>query len=225
MWSVLNELRKPGGEIVYDGGYRALPSRRRVENDVLLGLLNHRYIQIAPEPRVTYRITDAGRRAWVEQSPSGVAPDVVMTGRCDRCGNVEAVRPVLLQYEVPARQVLGLFLCNDCREAKEAADRSWTCDGCGEVVDKLTTRVSQLLCDDCLRSSTARRAAGEGGVNGLQPAQEVLLDDGQAQLDVDVIGGLALERGFEAGDHGDDLGGRGRIGTAVEQSADVGGIS
>lgn len=65
---------------------------------------------------------------------------------------------------------------------------------------------------------------GEFGVERLELLEEVLLEGGEAEFDVDVVVGLALERGFEGGDDGDDLGGDGGIAAVGEQVVDVGRI-
>ena len=60
------------------------------------------------------------------------------------------------------------------------------------------------------------RAAGDFAIERLELPEDVLLEGGEAEFDVDVVVGLAPERGFEGGNDGDDLGDVSRIATAGE---------
>lgn len=68
------------------------------------------------------------------------------------------------------------------------------------------------------------RAAGDFAIECLELPEDVLFEGGEAEFDVDVVVGLAPERGFEGGNDGDDLGGDGGIAAVGEQIVDVGRV-
>lgn len=102
LWRVLNDLRKTGGCLIYDGdGYRMQPSGAHVSTLVMTDLLGRHFIRAAADsPAGVYRITTDGRAAWVD------AP-VEIKGECDVCWQARVIHPVRLGEEC-------LFVCGDC---------------------------------------------------------------------------------------------------------------
>lgn len=154
-WQALNDLRKPGGRLIYDGdGYRAVPSRRHVATGDMVDLLGHGYIRAAVDaPAGVYEITEQGRAAWTERCPRGIY------GECDQCRRTQNLRPVTVGE-------VSIFLCDECAEsaadrAQGVADRrpvvatagrAWTCDCCGNITAALTITDGKRLCRACLRA-------------------------------------------------------------------------